>query len=260
MNYQKIYDQIIERARNRKIQDYTEKHHVVPRSLGGSDEPSNIVKLTPREHLICHQLLVQIHKGTRAYYSMLQALIMMGSPGSMTKGVIKSSRQYEKLRQEVSKITRERNLRRVAEGTNPFAGEKGSIHAKSKAERAKAEGRGMDVTITLEQRREGLASYWNSLTPEQRSARNQAAVDNFSTEEWVAINQATADRTPIEEYQRRCLKGWETRKASGVDGYANKKQRDEQVFKERASRMVRINLLSDEMIETLVPPKHWRAK
>lgn len=34
-----------------------EKHHVVPRSLGGTDDSSNIIRLTPREHYIAHRLL-----------------------------------------------------------------------------------------------------------------------------------------------------------------------------------------------------------
>lgn len=35
---------------------YVEKHHVLPRSLGGSDEPSNLINVLPEEHLILHML------------------------------------------------------------------------------------------------------------------------------------------------------------------------------------------------------------
>lgn len=61
MNYQKIYDNLIARASNRILEGYTEKHHIVPRCMGGSDDPSNLVRLTPEEHFLCHQLLVKIH-------------------------------------------------------------------------------------------------------------------------------------------------------------------------------------------------------
>jgi hypothetical protein len=61
MNYQKIYDNLIERARYRLIKGYTEKHHIVPRCLGGTDESNNLVRLTPEEHYVAHQLLVKIH-------------------------------------------------------------------------------------------------------------------------------------------------------------------------------------------------------
>jgi len=55
--YRKWYDQIIDRARNRTLTGYVERHHIVPRSLGGTDDPGNLVNLTAREHLICHMLL-----------------------------------------------------------------------------------------------------------------------------------------------------------------------------------------------------------
>ena len=37
MNYQRIHDAIIDRARNRTLQGYLERHHVIPRCLGGTD-------------------------------------------------------------------------------------------------------------------------------------------------------------------------------------------------------------------------------
>jgi hypothetical protein len=49
------------RARNRVIEGYTEKHHVIPRCMGGSDDEDNIVKLTPEEHYLAHQLLLKLH-------------------------------------------------------------------------------------------------------------------------------------------------------------------------------------------------------
>lgn len=61
MNYQKIYDSIIEKARLRdEIDGYYEKHHILPKSLGGLDSEENLVKLTYREHFLCHRLLTKI--------------------------------------------------------------------------------------------------------------------------------------------------------------------------------------------------------
>lgn len=61
MNYQKIYDTLVRRGQNRILEGYSEKHHIVPRCLGGTDEASNLVSLTPEEHYLCHLLLVKIH-------------------------------------------------------------------------------------------------------------------------------------------------------------------------------------------------------
>lgn len=61
MNYQRIYDSLIMRGKNRMLNGYSEQHHVLPRCLGGTDEPDNLVNLTPEEHYLCHQLLVKIY-------------------------------------------------------------------------------------------------------------------------------------------------------------------------------------------------------
>ena len=66
MNYQKIYNSIIERAKDRVPEGYVERHHIIPKCLGGSDDKDNLVALTPEEHFLCHVLLVKIydeHKG-----------------------------------------------------------------------------------------------------------------------------------------------------------------------------------------------------
>lgn len=74
MNYQKIYNSLIERAKNRSIIGYCEKHHIVPRCLGGSDLDENLVKLTPEEHYLAHQLLVKIFPTN---HSLAKAAAMM---------------------------------------------------------------------------------------------------------------------------------------------------------------------------------------
>jgi hypothetical protein len=61
MNYQKHYDALVERAKCRTLSGYSERHHIVPKCLGGSNESSNLVRLTAEEHFVAHQLLAKIH-------------------------------------------------------------------------------------------------------------------------------------------------------------------------------------------------------
>lgn len=61
MDYAAHYARLIKRGKERKLDGYFEVHHIMPRCMGGSDDPSNLVELTPEEHLIAHKLLVQIH-------------------------------------------------------------------------------------------------------------------------------------------------------------------------------------------------------
>jgi len=59
MNYNKLYQRFIE-SRSKPI-GYCERHHIIPKSLGGSDNSNNIIKLTAREHYIAHLILVRIY-------------------------------------------------------------------------------------------------------------------------------------------------------------------------------------------------------
>jgi hypothetical protein len=65
MNYQKIYNQLIEKRKidilSKKGKIYCERHHIIPKCLGGSDDKSNIVNLTAREHFLSHWLLHRIY-------------------------------------------------------------------------------------------------------------------------------------------------------------------------------------------------------
>ena len=58
--YHKWYNQIIEYRRTNLAEGYTERHHIIPKSLGGSDDESNLVSLTAREHFVCHWLLTKM--------------------------------------------------------------------------------------------------------------------------------------------------------------------------------------------------------
>jgi hypothetical protein len=63
MNYQVHYDRLVARAQARMYSPdvYVERHHILPRCMGGTDNPLNIVKLPPEEHVTAHRLLCRIH-------------------------------------------------------------------------------------------------------------------------------------------------------------------------------------------------------
>jgi hypothetical protein len=63
MNYSTVYDRLVQRAQDRVLSSGFERHHIVPKSLGGPNCRSNIVKLTIREHFVAHKLLTRMHSG-----------------------------------------------------------------------------------------------------------------------------------------------------------------------------------------------------
>lgn len=70
MTYSAVYCALIsKRLRNpiTKADFYAEKHHIIPKSEGGLDEPDNLVNLTAREHYVAHLLLAKIYKDVKMY-------------------------------------------------------------------------------------------------------------------------------------------------------------------------------------------------
>jgi hypothetical protein len=103
MDYTRIYNQIIKRAQNRKLEGYVEKHHIVPKCIRGLDVTENIVKLTAREHFLCHMLLCEIHP---LEYKLKHALFLMaiGKQKVREKTYVIGSRVYERLKTEYSEM------------------------------------------------------------------------------------------------------------------------------------------------------------
>ena len=74
MNYKEHYDRLMTRAKTRILEGYVEKHHIVPKCLGGTDDFTNIAVLTPEEHYIAHLLLVKIYPND---YKLVYSATMM---------------------------------------------------------------------------------------------------------------------------------------------------------------------------------------
>jgi len=97
--YTKTYYSIVDRARSRTKLDVSgEKHHIIPKSLGGNNDKSNLVALTLREHFICHMLLVKMTSGG-SRNKMVYALWKMCHSTKTKKSAFKlTSRTYESVK------------------------------------------------------------------------------------------------------------------------------------------------------------------
>lgn len=100
MNYLEHYTRLIERAKNRELNCYTESHHIIPRCMSGTDEKDNLVKLTSREHFIAHLLL---HKIYPKKYGLIKAINMMCVSSNSHSGNRINNRMYSWLREKLAK-------------------------------------------------------------------------------------------------------------------------------------------------------------
>jgi hypothetical protein len=102
--YYKWYTQIVDRAKLRPTTvGYYERHHIIPKSLGGTNKLDNLVNLTAREHFICHWLLTKcvLIKVEKMQYALW---VMIHSENEHQERYKINSKKYEILKKHLSLV------------------------------------------------------------------------------------------------------------------------------------------------------------
>jgi hypothetical protein len=110
--YTDCYFRIINKASLRKLPQVTECHHIIPKSLGGREDSKNKVYLTPREHFVCHHLLLKMLEGKSKQKMCYAFYRMKCSNGDGVR--CENLNSYDRIRDHYSYLTSGRN--------NPFHG------------------------------------------------------------------------------------------------------------------------------------------
>lgn len=129
-SYTKTYYRIVNRSfqenRKRSNGNIYEEHHIIPKSCGGTDDQSNLVLLTPKEHYICHRLLPKMVKSKLHYEKMIYALWCLINGNGRSKRYSPSGKIYQQIKEEQSKTRSER-----------MKGENNSFYGKTHTEETK---------------------------------------------------------------------------------------------------------------------------
>lgn len=99
--YIKFINYIIDLNKNRNFANILfELHHILPRSMGGSNSNDNLIKMTLREHYIAHAILFYTYRNSK----MARAFNMMNN-----KLVHKNSRLFEKSKEKIIPLLSRKN-------------------------------------------------------------------------------------------------------------------------------------------------------
>lgn len=100
MNYEKIYNELVAMAskENNREDGIYDKHHIIPKSLGGSNKKENLVNLTLRQHYVAHKLLVKFKTGKDKLKMMCALKYFTHSKKYNTEYI--SSRDFERIKKE----------------------------------------------------------------------------------------------------------------------------------------------------------------
>lgn len=193
--YSRWYFSIVGAARVRELSGYTERHHIIPKSVGGSNDRNNIVRLTPREHYICHLLLPRFTDGI-ARKKMIYARWCMS---------IKLSNNHTTHRSKVN-IT----SRAFATARYEFATE----HAKAMRNGVNLGRTGQPHTVETKLKiSEGVSGEKNGMFG-KRFSKKQPRSKQSSPEHREKLRHAKLGKPRSEEAKQKIRDGWAKRKAA----------------------------------------------
>ena len=108
--YYKIINEAQNQNRTRRNGEYYENHHIIPKSLGGTNSRTNLVLLSPEEHYKCHYLLTLFTDGQN-YNKMLWAWHRTNNVGSSANNIngeeLIGASKYGELKRAHSKLVSE---------------------------------------------------------------------------------------------------------------------------------------------------------
>jgi hypothetical protein len=229
--YFTIYQAIISRAKHRQLDGYYEEHHYVPRSLGGTDAAKNLVKLTAREHYICHRILPRIVQDEHVH-KMIAALNLM----------FHNSKLISIMAQEGYKSMTSKVYSRFAQIASPYLKESELINREKRLQAIQDYWKTDEAKLEAEQRSIKMQSYWDNLddqTFQTRSIENKingsTAYENLTPDERELHRQQSQaasisfwSTVTDEERAKLGKKSLETKLKNGTDlsasakrGYAN---------------------------------------
>ena len=186
MNYKLHYDRLISNARLRlNVDQYTEKHHIIPKCMGGGDTPDNLVRLTAKEHFVAHHLLWKEYRTpelAHAWFMMLRC-----DPNQ--------KREFTAKQHEAATIAHVEVLRKTMVGSgNHFYGRKHTEAAKAKISRANTgKAHTQEFRDAYSKRFKGIPK-----TPEHRAKIGRTGLSmyqNIETGEIVRVAKGTLDET-----------------------------------------------------------------
>ena len=129
--YERWYTSLIAKARSTRSlypkTENTEKHHIIPRCVGGTDEESNLARLSIREHYIAHLLLIKMYDGEEKYKLEWALFSLAGKP---SRKIVLTSRQFEKCRSTLHNSMRgkKQSEAHVAKRSKLIIGEGNGMH------------------------------------------------------------------------------------------------------------------------------------
>lgn len=184
MDYQKHYYLLLQKYGSvTKPKAYSERHHIVPKCLGGSDEESNLIYLSAESHYAAHQLLTKIYPD---HYGLSYAAMLMTRVGKGNERA--NNKYYSWLKVRFSKLKSELTSEQM-KGNSYLKGHVHSEETKAKMSKAslgkpKSEEHRANITKAIRSRTEHRRGWTHSEeTKAKIAASNRGRVHSEESKE-----------------------------------------------------------------------------
>ena len=211
--YTKWYEAIISKAReqvNCRTEGRFENHHIVPKSLGGSNDPSNLVRLTPREHFICHLLLMKMLDGSNLFKMVAAFNLMVRNTNQLLGRTMVTNRSYDASRFYKKVVFSEEHKRKISEAAKRRDPATRKQSAEANAKRSawmKANPKTEEhIKKVADSQRGQIRGSWGSHTEETKVLISRLHAGKPKSEEHrkqISLAQTGKKRGPMGDAQRK---------------------------------------------------------
>lgn len=181
MDYKKHYINLIKSRLNRTIDTncYYEKHHIIPKCWGGTNNNENIIKLTAREHYIAHWLLYRLRPTSNGTALAFWKMTLPNSKNLSNRDYKITSRMYAEAKLAMANANRKLNIGKKISEEHLLKWRKNKNNSK--------------IIV-------------NSITNETYTNAKQLWKDNFSTEiTYSAFNYYLRGKIKGKSTNRKCM-------------------------------------------------------
>lgn len=132
-------------------EEYKERHHIVPKCLGGTNDEENLIDLYAQEHFVAHQLMVNENPSCNAlHYALWNMANVTGATGERYK---LTPEEYENIRTSISK--------KFSGVNNPMYGKRSAMYGKHHSEETKEKIRNKALGRKMpEEFKRAASDYW----------------------------------------------------------------------------------------------------
>ncbi len=184
--YTTWYYNIVRNAQQRVLgTSYTEKHHIIPKCLGGSNKKENLVSLTAREHFICHLLLprmVEAEEHKKKMWYAAWCLILFKGPKTEGRVFKYNSKSFSTIRENRAKqVSIMRTGKKHTAETKKIIGEKSKAKVFSDEYRSKlsvAASNRTDPEEVKKRKSEAAKARWAKVSEQDRKEHMRTATNS----------------------------------------------------------------------------------